>query len=101
MLQLADINVLGTCQRFCLTVCTLLVAVLLEPVEAEAAFRIQIPLLTLIVIGDGAVNCHQCFPYRYRLATDRLHPAVAGVNLHPRSDGGLRQIGRGDVPFLC
>ena len=101
MLQLADINVLGACQRLCVTVRTFPVSVLLEPVEAETALRIQIPLLTLVVVGDGAIDCHQCLPYRHRLTADSLYTAVAGVNLHTGPDSGLRQIGRSDVSFLC
>ena len=57
VLQLADSDILGACQRLCIAVRAFPISVLLEPVEAEAALRIQISLLTLIVIGDGAVNC--------------------------------------------
>ena len=55
----------------------------------------------VVVMGDDTVDFRECLPYRHRLTAGSRYPAVAGVDLHPGSDGGLRQIGWSDVPFPC
>ena len=72
-------------------------AVLPQPAQAESSLGIQLAFLPFLVVVDDLVDGRQRLAHGHRIAADGLHATEAGIDLHPRPNGRLRQVRRRDV----
>ena len=87
-------------QAFRITVGPFVVSVALEEGQREAGISIKGAFILGEVFVEGCVDLDESLPHTHRRVVGVEHRLGLTEDRHPRADGGLSHINRGDVGVL-